>query len=470
MPNVGALNKTALPTPSPSSLLDEILRIVARRYRLPAIPAEAHQKQNTGSATKLAIAIEQARLAVVREEAPNEAVKRLFIDALVQMIHEAMHAKSGDFAFQAMVLQHTAAQVREYASLSAQAAQDHRLVLASINAIAHPAKLQRLPAGPQREALSTLQAFASSAAWSELAETARRILPMPEFANNPTLEHSLTLLLDSAALRRLRRLDVLASDELVMQYQTLRDRHGPRSGSPNALAHGSASQRRGAAVETLTRQTIEVLAQRLNEAEGASASYRVVSSMRVPPLIPASHERAKSEWDVVLLREAKTADATTVWDVCLLVEAKASVDAATTDLPRLLRGVRLLAQTDKNLVYQFQTQEGVVCLHGASLSALTSDEADIERTVLYCCDAPVETAPRLLGAASRMQLLSIPACLEFASKLTQKKHANPEDLEPVWHQLLESPQWRTVLHQYPMLRQVRELMVHPDDLLVALGR
>jgi len=47
------------------------------------------------------------------------------------------------------------------------------------------------------------------------------------------------------------------------------------------------------------------LARRLNEAEGSLASYCVVNSMRVPAAMPASHERAKTEWDVVLLRRAK---------------------------------------------------------------------------------------------------------------------------------------------------------------------
>lgn len=189
-----------------------------------------------------------------------------------------------------------------------------------------------------------------------------------------------------------------------------------------------------------------------------------MTSLRVPASIPASHERAKTEWDVVLLRR-RSAEA---WDVCLLVEVKASVDAATTDFPRLLRGLCLLAQADADIVYAFDTQQGTVPLHGASLRALPTDEASLAATVLYCCDAPAEAAPRLLGAASRMQLLSAPATLAFASALAGTQHADPCDLEPVWHHLLASPKWGAVLHQLPMLRAVRDLMVHTDDLLAAL--
>jgi hypothetical protein len=385
------------------------------------------------------------------------------------MIHDAMHAECGDPVFQAMVLRHRAVQVREYAALSAHANQDRRLIHTAVNAIAHPAKLQRIPPGPQREALAQLHASASSASWSDLADTAGRLLLIPEIANEPVLERSLTRLLDSPALERLRRLNALACNKLVLQYQSLRDQYGPRSGSPAAVAQGGTSQRRGAAVEESAAQAIETLAQRLNEPGKNRMPYRVVSSMRVPASIPASHKHAKSEWDVVLLRQAKTVAATPTWDVCLLVEAKASVDAASTDLPTLLRGLQLLASADRTAVYPFKTRQGTVQLRGASLSALPTGEAGLARTVLYCCDAPAETTPRLLSAASRMQLLSAPACLDFAGTLAKKQEPRHQDLESVWHQLLKSPQWGAVLNQYPTLRQVRELMVHPEDLLAAVN-
>ncbi|MPW19597.1 3-deoxy-D-arabino-heptulosonate 7-phosphate synthase [Paraburkholderia sp. CNPSo 3157] len=451
-----------------SPLIDQVLRTVARRYRLPAFADTPDQTQNASPSTALAIAIEQARRAVARDEVPAAPVKRLFVEALARLIHDAMRTQSGDPVFQAMVLRHRAAQVREYASLSARADQDRRLIHATVNAIAHPAKQQRLLPGPQREALAQLHACASSASWSELHDAARRLLRMPEIANESSVERGLTRLLDSPELERLHRLDALASDDLVRQYRSLWDRHGLRSGSSDAAAQGVASQQRGAAVEASAAQALEALAQRLNAVQSDRASYRVVTSMRVPPSLPASPERAKTEWDVVLLRRANADDGTIVWDVCLLVEVKASVDAATTDLSRLLRGLRLLAHAEENAVYSFETRQGTVRLRGASLRALTTDEAALTKAVLYCCDAPAETTPRLLGAASRMQLLSAQASLEFASATAEGRHADSQDLEPVWHQLLESPRWRAVLHQYPMLRQVRDLMVHTEDLLAAI--
>jgi hypothetical protein len=451
-----------------SPLIDQVLRAVARRYRLPAFTDTPDQTENASPSTALAIAIEQARSAVASDEAPPAPVKRRFVEALARLIHEAVRTQSGDPVFQAIVLRHRAAQVQEYASLSAHAEQDRRLIHTAVNAIAHPAKQQRILPGPQREALTQLHAYACSSSWSELHDAARRLRGMPEIANEPSVERGLARLLDSHALERLQRLDALASDELVRQYRSLWDRRGPRPGSSNAVAQGVASQQRGAAVEALAAQALEALAQRLNEAAGDRASYRVVTSMRVPPSLPASPERAKTEWDAVLLRRANADDETSLWDVCLFVEAKASVDAATTDLSRLLRGLRLLAHADENVAYPFETRQGTMRLRGASLRALTTDEADLTRTVLYCCDAPAETTPRLLGAASRMQLLSAQASLEFASALAEGQHADPQDLEPVWHQLLESPRWRAVLHQYPMLRQVRDLMVHTEDLLAAI--
>ncbi len=451
------------------TLLDQTLRAIARRYRLPAMAAASPQTGKGSAATAVAVAIEQARVAVSRGEVRDAALKRHFLDALACLIHEAMHAEFGDHAFQAMVLRHSAAQVREYTSLSAHADQDRHSIHATVNAIAHPAKLERIPPGRQREGLAQLHAAASCASWSELADIARHLLLMPEIANEAPFQHGLTRLLECHSLERLRRLEILASDELVRRYERLWDRNGPRSGSRAAIVRGSASQERGAAVEAVAAQALEILARRLNEEEGTSAPYRVVTSMRVPASIPASPERAKTEWDAVLLRQAKAIDATTAWDICLLVEAKASVDAATTDLPRLLRGLRLLAHAEENVVYPFKTGQGTVCLRGASLRALPTDEAGLRKAVLYFCDAPAEAVPRLLSAASRMQLLCAPASMEFAGTLTQNHIADAQHLESVWHELVESPKWSAVLNQYLMLRQVRELMVHTDDLLAAVN-
>jgi hypothetical protein len=468
-----------MPLPPRPALLDETLRIVARRYRVPDTPeaaldaAPAAPRRHCTST--LAVAIDQARRALARSDTPPATVKQTFIDALAQLIGEAMRENQGDPAIQAMVLRHQAVQVREYASLAAGAEPDRRDVVAAVNAIAHPAKLQRMPPGPQREALAALQAAASASAWAALSEAIERIDALSDAASDSAMARSLTRLRDGAALERLCRLDALTSDALVQRYQALWNRNGPRSGSPGAVARGLAAQQRGAAVEAQAAQALEALARRLNtEASqgttpGADA-YRVVTSMHVPPELPGSADRAKSEWDAALLRRAGPPDAEPAWDVCLLVEAKAGVDAASTDFPRLLRGVQRLAQADAGVIYPFLSHQGTVALRGASLSALPTQGPDLASAVLYCCDAPADEpvdAPRLLNAACRMQLLSAPASVAYASQLARREPADAQALEAVWQGLLTSPQWAGVLNQYPLLHQVRALMVHTDDLFAA---
>lgn len=475
-------------------LLDDVLRSVERRYRLPSAPHFSRQALESNPATVLAIAIEEARAATADGEMPSWTTKHRFLESLSCIIRDAMRAEQGDPAFQAMVLQHQTAHVREYASLAAHADQDRRLVRSAVNAVAHPAKQRLASSRRQAEALAQLHELASSASWKELAEAARQAVEWPDIADDPSVAHGIARIRDEAALERLQRLKDLEPDELVQRYLSLRDRNGPRSGSVGAAAQGSASRRRGAEVEALAAQALEALARRLNQAEGSIGSYRVATSLRVPATIPGDAARAKSEWDVVLLRKAEREDGKekeldekrdsrndkdnskeiSAWDVLLLVEAKASVDAATTDLPRLLRGLRLMSRADRDAVYSFETQQGTMRLRGASLCALRPDEAEaqnnakLKRTVLYFCDAPAETTPRLLSSATRMQLLSAAASLEFAGKLTLGQKTGPQDLEPVWRELLESPRWLAVLHQYQALHQVRELMVHADDLMAAI--
>src|SRR3546814_3685312 len=146
-------------------------------------------------------------------------------------------------------------------------------------------------------------------------------------APEPPIRDGVTQRLDSSALKRLTRLQDLASDALVRRYQSLWHRHGPRSGSPSAIAQGIASQQRGAAVGASAEEALNVLAHRLNQMEETPTRYRLVTSMRVPASIPASAEFAKGEWDAVLLRRADPNDEHASWDVALLVEAKASAAA-----------------------------------------------------------------------------------------------------------------------------------------------
>lgn len=462
-------------------LLEDILRHVDRRYRLPALADSPAHMQAADPSAKLAVAIEHARESLARHEPPGQTLKQRFIDALEQLIRDALRTEAGDPAFQAMVLRHSATVVREHASLSAHARQDERGIRGIVNAIAHPARLRPMPAGPRREALDRLHATAAAGSWSALSQAAERLRAAMdrdkalETASTPALAASLARLLDSPALGRLRRLEALRADKLVQRYQTLWEKQGPRAGSSQAAMAGSASRRRGSAVETSAMRALQALAARLNKAEGAGTrgaadNYRVVASMRVPASIPASHRHAKTEWDAVLLKLAGSsgAGADAAWDICLLAEAKASVDAASTDLPRLLRGLRLLARAEAGGSYSFRTQEGTIALRGASLSALATDETSLKRTVLYCCDAPAAATLRPLSAASRMQLLSAPASLEFAAALEARRHADPRLLDGVWRELLESPRWAAVLQQYPTQRLARDLMVNTADLLAAV--
>lgn len=459
-----------MPSSSPSPLLDQTLRAVARRYRVGEMPAANGVEdgaEDSDPAMALAIAIEEARAAVQAGAAPPTTSARLFTGALARLIRNALRERGGDGAFQAMVLRHRYALVREHASLSAHASADRRAVRTAVDAFAHPGKRRAMPAGPLADALEQMHAASADGQWSALTRCAAHLLaatPAKEDAHS-ALAAGLGKLLREPALARLRRLDELARDPGVQRYQSLWERQGPRPGTPEAAARGATARQRGDAVEAMAEKAMSALAAHLVRATGEI--YRVATSLRVPASIPGNADRAKTEWDVALLRQAG-ADASPVWDVCLLVEAKASTDAATTDLPRLLRGLRLLAHADPHVTYAFESHQGPVRLRGASLAALTTDEASLATTVLYFSDAPAEALPRLLSAAGRMQLLSAQESLAYACLLADGKVPDTHLLEPVWEQLLVSPRWSAVLNQLPLLRQVRDLMVHADDLHAAI--
>lgn len=459
-------------------LLADTLRRVARRYRLPAIPdtpATPDSPQPADPATTLAITIEYTRMSLARGIAAGAAQQHRFTQALADLIQEAQRPTGGDAAFQAILLRHHAPQVQEYASLSAHIDQDRRTIHAIVNAIAHPAKLQRRQADAQRDQLARLHDLKNAADWPALADTARQLVN-DGVLDDTHVAQGLARLLASDELDRLRRLAALGSDTDVRRYQALLDRQAPRSGTDAAIAQGSAAQLRGACVESKTAQVLGALAEVLNEtlpaepgeSTAAQAPHRVVTSMRVPATIPGNTDRAKSEWDAVLLRQAAPVDGKPCWDVCLLVEVKASIDAATTDFSRLLRGLQLLASADGDTVYTFATRQGEVRLRGVSLAALPTEVSDLPGTVLYCSDAPADAKPRLLSAASRMQLLASDTSLDYAGKLASGQTPDPRDLVPVWHALLDSPRWQAVLDQYQALYKVRSLMVHLDDLSAAI--
>ncbi|WP_313697405.1 3-deoxy-D-arabino-heptulosonate 7-phosphate synthase [Achromobacter sp.] len=459
-----------MPSALPPSLLDLTLRSIPRRYRVGPLPAARSGLEDSNPATALAIAIEQARVALSEGAAPTPACERLFVDALSRLILDALRERGGDPAFQAMVLRHRSPLVREHASLSAHAQADRRAVRTSVDAFAHPGKRRGMPAGPLVHALASLHAAATAEDWAVLSENAQALLAAPSsvFAADPAMAGPLDRLMNDPALARLRRMDALAADPLVQRYQTLWQRQGARPGTPQAAAQGLDARRRGIAVEALAEQAIAALAAQLAQRTGEI--YRVATSMRVPASIPGNADRAKTEWDVALLRQSGSDASAPLWDVCLLVEAKASTDAATTDLPRLLRGLRLLAHADVQTTYVFESHQGPVRLRGAALAALSVDDADLARTILYVSDAPADAAPRLLNAAGRMQLLSAQESLDYASSVAAGVAPDASALAPVWQQLLASPRWSAVLNQFALLRQVRELMAHVNDVHAAITR
>lgn len=458
--------------PSPDHLLERILRETPRRYRLGALPPlpsiSPTPTQINGTSTVMAVVIEHARQALTQDEHPNPALQRVFVNALAVLVQDAMRAQAGDPAFQAMVLRQESATVREYAGLTERANDDRRRVHNVVNAFAHPGKLTQLADNPWNGTLAQLHKHAANARWAEVANTASRLLEAAAGEPETPVAEGATRLLESPALDRLLRREALEGNAQVRRYLALWGQQGPLAGSDDAVEQGAAARKRGDAVEAQSALALQALAQRLNARQDGGPPYRVVASLRVPAALPGTPDRAKSEWDVVLLRQAGDMVDGNVWDVRLLVEAKATVDAVATDLPRLLRGLQLLASADPGYDYAFASRQGAVTLRGASLSELGSEAADLPGLVLYCCDVPGDAQPRLLSAAGRMQLLSAPESLAYAAQLAATGRADTKMLEPLWQELLTAPRWEPVLQQYPMLEQARELAVHPEDLLAAV--
>lgn len=437
-------------------LLRTVLRTAPRRYAVPGLPAD------TGSGsrpeTALAAAIERGRLAPADAEAAPA-----FIAALARVTHDAWQR---DAAFQAAVLRHASPSVREYASISAQyAAQDRRSLQSAVHGFAHPAKLARLPQGAARAALAQLAALLDRADWPGLERAVARLLAAPPSADLlPALERLQAL----PALARLRRLVELEAEPEVVRYRAVLALLGPRQGSDDAFAQGAAARARGDSAEAEAADALRALAARLDRAD-APRRYRVVTSLRVPATLASDADRAKSEWDVVLLCQAGAA--AQAWDLCLLVEVKASADAAATDLPRLARGLAVLAAADPAMDYAFATTQGTVPIRGASLASLSGA---LDETVLYCCgDAAAEqdgrSGVRVLSAAARMQLLSAPATLDYAARLAAGEPPDTALLAPLWTQLLHAPRWQPVRDQYAVLQRARGLMVHTADLRRAIA-
>src|SRR5690606_27868862 len=219
---------------------------------------------------------------------------------------------------------------------------------------------------------------------------------------------------------------------------------------------------------------LQALADFLN-ARVEGSPYRVVTAMYVPAALAAHQEGGKTEWDAVLLRrvaeadphegaESALTDDAALWEVSLLVEAKASPDSVATDFPRLLRGLKVLAQADEHRNYPFKAREGIFLLRGAQLARLPTEVETLDNMVLYTSDAPADRNPRLLSAAARMQLMSSPEGIAYATAVSGGGTGDAHGLDALWTQLLHAPQWTPILQQYHTISQARALMVHVDDL------
>lgn len=405
-------------------LLMEAVRSAPRRYRMPPLPRDA----NAPAPVKLALAIEEARA--------GRDARELFTSSLAQLVAAALRAEDGDASFQALVLRTQHAPVEEHVRLASQLAADRRAVRAAVDAIAHPGKLRAMPPGEERDALARLHRLATEGAWGELGSV---------LAGTPA----------EASLQRLLRGQALLADGNVRAYEGLVQRRGPLAGSDAAAAQGRTSAKLGEVAEQETVQVFRRVAQQL-DAMARAGSYRVARGLLTPRGFPGAAEKTKDEWDVALVRDA---------DLVLVAEVKASPAAATSDLARLLRGLRRLAHADAHADYGFPSADGEVRLTGASLRALQPSGHALPPQVIYCCTAPPENEVPLLSAAARAVLLAEPASLAFADAILRGEAPAQRQLLPVWEALTSAPRLRSALHQYDSARAAREAMVHPGDLL-----
>jgi hypothetical protein len=455
---VGALRVAALAPHTPAvppltPLLLQALRDAPRRYRLPSLPTDAGTALAAGTDTALAFAIESVRRAVASRHAASPELADLFTTALARLVTLSLSPERGDPAFQALVLQADEPQLREYVQLAAAAPADRRTVRAAVNAIAHPGKTRDLPAGPLRDALATLHRLAGEEHWAALEPAARGLLPL-----SPALQDSVQAIVASPERARLQRLAALQRAAPVQRYLALCGRRGPLAGSDAAAAQGRASAREGNRAEAAGTEAFARIATLL-DAHAPGAAFRAVAGLRTPPGFPGSAAKAKDEWDVALVHGS---------ELVLLAEVKASPAAATSDLPRLLRGLERLAHAQAEAVYEFAASQGAVALRGESLRALRPQGRALPPQVFYCCDAPPEAQPPVLSAAAKAVLLAEPASIAFAQQVLAGGAPPPATLLPAWQDLPHAPRLHATLHQYDTACAAREAMLHPDDLLAAV--
>lgn len=450
---------------SADTLLLAALRDTPRPYRLPPLPRDADSARAAGVDAALAFAIEAARAGAAQDSPPDDGIGELFTWALAQLIRAALAAEGGDPAFQALVLRAQHAEVEEHVRLEAQAHADRRAVRTATDAIAHPGKLRGFQPGALRDALSRLHHLAGAGPWTHLRQQAESLLAMPDL--DAQMDAALRAMLSSPALERLERGSALLPLHGVRRYRALCEQRGPLAGSHAAAAQGRASARAGDAAEEATLRPFRRIAALLEQHDPAGARHRVLGSLRTPRGFPGDVGKAKDEWDAVIVRATASAGAVAI---TLLAEVKASPTAATSDFPRLLRGLQRLAHASAGTVYRFRSSDGEVGVRGDSLRRLHPHGGDLPAEVIYCCSAAAEPQPQLLSAATKAVLSSEAASIAFAQRIAAGASPPQEDLLPVWEDLATEPRLRSALHQYETASAARAAMVHPEDLLAAVER
>lgn len=458
---------SAEPPPAHSlpALLQAALHRAPRRYRMPALPADAEAARAVGAETALAFTLEAARGAAEHHASVPAGVDALFTWALETLIRESLQPEGGDPSFQALVLRAREPAVDEYVRLSAQTLTDARAVRATANAVAHPGKLRHQAPVEVQEALAPLHRHAMAGEWSALRPALEPLLAQAaaDGAESRALLEALSAL---PALQRLERGAALLQDEAVQRYRALCERRGPLAGTASAAANGRAAARLGAAAEAGTVQAFSQVAALLDRQAPAGARHSVVHGLRIPGHYPGVAAQTKGEWDVALARAVEGSDAV---DIVLLAEVKASAAAATTDLPRLLRGLERLAQAQPDASYTLAANRGEVKVSGGSLRALQPRDDALPPQVIYCCAAPTDTPPAMLSAAAKAVLLTDASCVAFARALVEGAAPDAATLLPLWVDLIRRPmRWRSVLRQYPNACHAREAMLQPQDLVSAL--
>lgn len=431
---------------------------------MPPLPANADAAAAAGADTALAFAIESARRAIESGSAPEPRIRDLFTASLARLIRNALAPEGGDPSFQALVLRAQDAQVDQHVRLAARTVSDERAVRSAVDAIAHPGKLHGMPPGALRDALAGLHALASTGAWSGLGRAAEQSLLLVP-SELVALRVSLAAIASHSSLERLQQGQALLSADGVQRYRALCARRGPLAGTDAAAAQGRASAQLGGAAEHATVQAFREIAALLDRHAVTPARHHVVRSLKTPRGFPGPAGKAKDEWDAAIVRVAEAAPGA---EILLLAEVKAAPAAATPDFSRLLGGLRRLAQADSDAVLAFPSADGDVRILGASLRRLEPPGLALPPHVIYCCSAPVETQPQVLGAATRAVLLAEPASLAFAARLARGELPAHDALAEVWHALGSASRLRAALHQHQTTLAVRAAMLRPEDLLAAV--